>query len=215
MNLKSASTTVLLGCVGLALVAALAWLGLIGPALGDLAETNESRRAAQDRNDAMRLELARLRGQAEDLPAREALGNELQEMFPPTAAQATFFAQLAGITAAAGIGPEDVTTLSPGVPTILEADPSNPSGDLATTQSASGATVDPPTQVSDIAVQTIELQVNGDYDALIEVLDGIERLRRAFLVDTVDVDAGEERGLTLSVGGRIFVAPAVMPAVVP
>jgi hypothetical protein len=214
MNLKSAPMTILLGAVALLALAALGWIGLIGPALGDLGETGEARTAAQDRNHKMRLDLTRLRAQAEDLPASDALAAELDTMFPPTADQPGFFAQLADITDAAGIPPRDVVALSPGVPTV-PGDPAAAGAPVPVDQTggAGGETESAETvSVADVAVQDVEVQVTGDYAALTEVLQGIERMPRAFLLDTVSLLEDEENGLSLSITGRTFVAPPLQPA---
>jgi hypothetical protein len=210
MNLKSAPATILLGTLGLLLLSALGWVALIGPALGDLGEIEESRTGVQDRNHAMRLELTRLRHQAEELPASDALAADLDATFPPTADQPGFFAQLSDVTDAAGIPARDVTVLSPGVPVVPVAGADAGAVPVAPVE---GEEV-PDAAIGDLAVQLVEVTVKGDYAALTRVLEGIEDMPRAFLLDQVSVTGGEEESaeLVLTVSGRTFVAPPLRPA---
>lgn len=208
MNLKSAPATILLGVLGLLVLAGLGWVGLIGPALSDRSATDDARAQAQDANQAMRLELARLRQQADDLPTTDALAADLDTMFPATADQPGFFEQVSDIATQAGVGPRDVTVLSPGVPVILESDPA---AAAATGTTAPEAGTAPSVSASDLAIQEVTIGVNGSYDQLVEVLDGIEKMPRAFLVGSIDLAADDTRGMTLTVVGSTFVAPPLKP----
>lgn len=207
MDLKSAPVTILLGSVGLILLGALGWVALIGPAVGELGTTGTTRTETQDRNHAMRLELARLRKAADDLESTDALAGRLDEMYPATADQPGFFAQLSDVTEGAGVKPSQVTVLSPGVPTVPP-----PAG---APQDAPAP--DPAVTPGVVAEQVVEVAVQADYATLAEVLEGIENMPRAFLVDTVTLASdGDDEGkgapqLTLTVTGRTFVAPQLRP----
>lgn len=200
MNLKSAPATILLGSLGMLLLVAIAWVGLIGPALDDRSAAAESRTESLDRTQAMRLQLATLRKQAEDLPTTDELAADLDTVFPATADQPGFFAQVSVITDRTGISPEDVTLLSPGVPTVAGADP-NATPDPAAAAAAAAS-------VSSVAVQSVTVAVTGDYYQMTEVLRGLEQMPRAFLVSSIDLSADQESGsMTLNVVGSTFVAP--------
>jgi Tfp pilus assembly protein PilO len=212
MNLKSAPATILLGSAGLLLLAALGWVALLGPALGDLGATDASRIEAQDRNQAMRLELARLRQQAESLPETDAMADRLDDVFPPTADQPGFFAQVSAVTENAGIPAGDVAVLSPGVPEVPVA-PGAPPADAAPAE-GTAAPEDAPVAVSagTVAEQVVTVEVRGSYEELTRVLEGVEEMERGFLVTTANFAASEDGVLTLTLVGRTFVAPPLAPA---
>lgn len=131
MNLKSAPATVLVGSAGLVLLVLAGWLGLIGPALTSIGEVDTARADAQARYGTLRLQLVELRRQAEELPATGEHAAELDRIFPPTADQPGFFAQVTAAADRAGIPAGDVTTVSPDVPVLVSTDPDAPAGDPA------------------------------------------------------------------------------------
>jgi Tfp pilus assembly protein PilO len=203
MNVRSAQATVLLGALGLALLAALGWVGLVGPALGDVGAADDARTQTQDANQAKRVELARLRRESEDLPTTDALAAELDAIFPATADQPGLFAEVSRVARAAGVAPDDVTGLTAGAPVILGEDPAAPPAAPTDTP-----TVHDPTET---ALQTVTVVVRGDYGELSRVLRGLEEMPRAFLVASADITAEEDDVLTLTVVGATFVAPPLEP----
>ncbi len=163
MNLRSVSATLALGALGLAAVAALGWLLLLGPVTGNISAVDEQRLQAQDRAVQMRTQLGALRRVAEDLPGLEREAGELSGIFPPTADQPGFFADVTKAADTAGIGPDDITTLSPSVPVL-------PSADDAPDPAAASA-------ASQLAVQEVSIIADGTYDQLAAMLANLEEPR--------------------------------------
>lgn len=202
MDLKTVRATVALGVAGLLVLTATAWFTLVGPLVGEIGRTGEAQTEAQDQNDTKRLQLVSLRRQAEDLPTTHALADEVEAVWPPTADQPAFFAQVSEAAAAAGIAPDDLTTLSPGVPTVVLRDAEgNP-------LPATGSVADAEATVTSrsVAVQTVAISVTGDYDQLARLLERLERMPRALLTSSVEL-ATQENGFDLTVTGSTFVAP--------
>ncbi|WP_134766823.1 hypothetical protein [Nocardioides sp. 1609] len=211
MNLKSAPATLLLGALGLALLLGLGWMALIGPAMGAIGENGDARLAAQDRAGAMTVQLAKLRRQAEELPETDRQAARLTEMWPATADQPGFFAQVSDAATDAGIGLEDVTVLSPGAPQRVGVDPGAAPAEPGTEAPAVG--------IGDLAVQDVTIGAQGTYAELSTLLARLEKMPRAFLIGSVTLGAetgdAETDALSLTVVGRTFVAPPLDPPPVP
>ncbi len=214
MNLKSVPVTIMLGAIGLAALVALGWFALVSPALGAISANGEARLLAQDRANGMNVQLMELRRQAEDLPETDKQARELDQLWPATADQPGFFAQVTEAADAAGIAPDALTVLSPGVPVI--AVPAAEDGAVA--PAPADGTVDPsaevPVTVSDVANQEVTIEAEGDYDELTEFLAELESMDRSFLIVTSSFasDPGSTDRPTISVVGKTFVAPPLDPA---
>ncbi len=204
MNLKSAPVTILLGVVGLVLLTALGWVALIGPAVGAIGEADDAHIEAEDRNAAMSVQLSKLRQQAEDLPRTQLLAKKLDTMFPPTADQPGFFAQVKDAVAKTGIDPNDVTALTLGVPVVFD-----PSADTSVAAEPAEGDEAPKPEVGDVAVQTVSVGAEGSYEELSELMGHLETMDRAFLIGSVDLTLGSETDtdLTMTVTGAMYVAP--------
>jgi Tfp pilus assembly protein PilO len=199
VNLKSPTATLMLGALGLVLLAALGWVTLIGPAFGKISETDQARVETQDRNSAMGLQLATLRRQTADLPRLQKLARRLDQVFPPTADQPGFFAAVTEAAADAGIAERDVKVLSPSVPERL-VDPAE-----AAAAAEEGAT-QPKADVGDLAVQTVTIDVAGTYDQFVALLDNLETMKRGILITSVGLNV-EDESTSLVITGSTFVAP--------
>ncbi len=204
MNLKSAPVTILLGVVGLVLLTALGWIALIGPAVGAIGEAGDAHTEAEDRNVAMSVQLSKLRQQAEDLPRTQLLAEKLDTMFPPTADQPGVFAQVKDAAAQTGIDPGDVTTLTLGVPVLVDL---TAAGSTPTEPAVGGAA--PEAEVGDVAVQTVSVGAVGTYEELSELMGQLATMDRAILVGSVDLSAGGETSaeLIMNVSGTMYVTP--------
>lgn len=217
MNLRSTTATAVLGTLLLLLVAAASWLLLLGPATERVGEQREAAADAADRSRLLSTQLARLQARAEDLSGTERADARLAALFPATADQPGFFAQVGAVAREAGYAPSDITSLSPTAPTPVAAPVEPPAaadtGADATdaADDAGDAAAEPaPAAAPDLAVQTVTMTLTGGYDEARRLLRGLERLDRAFLVRSVAL-AGEAGSptLTLSVSGTTFVAPPV------
>ena len=208
MNLRSASATGLIGGLLVLVVAALGWVLLLGPATAHVSEQREAAEAAADRSTLLAAQLARLQAQAQDLGDTEEAEERLAALFPPTADQPGFFAQVGKAALEAGYSPAEITSLSPSAPTPLappvpEAAPVE--GETATDPASAAAAVP-----ADLATQTVTMTLTGSYDEARRLLAGLERLDRAYLLRSVSLsgEAGSS-SLTLSISGVTYVAPPV------
>lgn len=234
MNLKTVPATIALGSAGLALMTAGAWFTVAGPTLSSINEAGSAHSEAQDRTDNLNLQLAGLRRQAADLPQTEAIAKRLSKVWPATADQPAFFAQINDAALDAGIAPEDITQLSPSVPEIIvRKTEAAPAAVTAATSDAPApaAPTDPadiPVTTRSVAVQDITVAVTGDYDELSQFMENLEGMPRGLLVRTLTVTTGAEQGagdsttqgapvpvITLTVVGSTFVAPPLEQATAP
>ncbi len=195
MNLRTPGATKILGALALLLIAGAGWTFVVGPKTTELAEVQEQTQAARDQNDLLALQLVRLQQQAAALDDTRAVAAALADKFPPTADQPGMFAQVTSAAADAGIGPKDVTALTPTPPTVGGVDP-------ATGAAPEGAT--PAT----LARQTVTVSITGSYAETEELLENLEGLPRAYLVGSVQVGGGSDPGLfTTTITGEMFVMP--------
>lgn len=193
MNFRTASGTLVLGGLGLLVVAALGWLLLLGPVTGKISAVGEERVQAQDRAVLMRSQLNSLRLLTGDIPDISTQAAELDRVFPPTADQPGFFSAVTKAAEDAGIPASDITTLSPGVPVVPGGEPGAPvvEGDAL-----------PDAQ---LALQEVTITAVGSYDQLAQLMANLEDLDRALLVASASMAADDEQ-LTLTLVGTTFVA---------
>lgn len=206
MNLRSASATALVGGLLLLVVSALGWVLLLGPATARVSEQREAAEAAADRSSLLATQLARLQAEAEDLGDTEDAEERLAALFPPTADQPGFFAQVGKAALEAGYSPAEITSLSPSAPTPL----APPADASATPVEGEEPAAVPAAVPADLATQTVTMTLTGSYDEARKLLAGLERLDRAYLVRSVSLsgEAGSS-SLTLSISGVTYVAPPV------
>jgi hypothetical protein len=203
VTLASARTNLVLGLVVLLLVAAVAWLALLGPTLGAIGAAREDLTDRTDTNALLRVRLHALEKRAADLSEVHASARELTTVFPATADQPGFFALIDEAAADAGISPEQITTLSPAAPLPAGTDPA---------AAAEGAPVDG--TVAPLAVQEVTVILTAGYDQARELLARLESMDRAFLVRSLavvrDRSGGDDAAAgttTVTITGRTYVAP--------
>lgn len=195
MNLRSAAATKALGALALVLIAGAGWLLVVGPKTTELTEVQEQTQTARDQNDLLLLQLTRLRQQAAALDETRKVAAALAAKFPPTADQPGMFAQVTSAAADAGIGPQDVTALTPTPPTVGGVDP-------ATGAAPTGSAP------ANLARQTVTVSVTGSYAETQKLLENLEGLPRAYLVASVQVGGGSDPSqFTTTVTGEMFVMP--------
>lgn len=205
MNLRTVPATLIIGGVALVAALGLGWMLLLGPLVGDIGEASQGRTDAQDRNSGMTLKLSQLQQQADELPQTQQTAEQLTAIFPPTADQPGFFAEVADAATDAGIDPRDILSLDPEAPQFLDpavVDPDSPA----------------PNVDEQIAVQNVTISLKGTYVQLSSVLANLEKMDRAYLVQSVDLvqsDGEQKNDLTLTVVGATFVAPPLGPAPTP
>ena len=195
MNLKTPGATKILGALALLLIVGAGWSFVVGPKTSELADVQEQTQAARDQNDLLALQLVRLQQQAAALDETREVADALADKFPPTADQPGMFAQVTSAAADAGIGPKDVTALTPTPPTVGGVDP-------ATGAQPEGAAP------GNLARQTVTVSIAGSYAETQELLENLESLPRAYLVGSVQVGGGSDPGLfTTTITGEMFVMP--------
>lgn len=194
MNLHTVGATRAQGALALVVIAALAWLLLIGPARAELGGMRESVVETADANALRGVQLLALEKQAQDLGNVDDAADDLATLFPPTADQPGFFALVDAAASAAGIPLDQVTALAPGLPTA-------PTGQ------------DPAT--ARLAEQTVTIDVEADEARLRRLLAELESMDRSFLVRSVTLTGGTETGTAarVSIQGSLYVAvPLERPA---
>lgn len=206
MNLRSASSTMLLGILAIVLVLVANWMLLISPVLGDTSAAKDATSTAQDRNRTMAAEVAALESQQRNLSDYEDAAAELETLFPPTADQPGFFAAVTRAAGAAGIPADKVTAVSPTAPQLLDASGQPIPEDAATSTDAPVAT--------DVAVQTVSVTAEGVYGQIQQLLANLEGMERTFEVTSLEISTGSDGAegstaagtLTVSITGSTYVA---------
>jgi Tfp pilus assembly protein PilO len=199
MDLGTPKATKALGGISLLAVAAASWVLAVGPQTSKLNETRAEVESARQQNEVLTQQLGQLRQQRTQLTATRQDARRLAEQFPPTADQPGLFREVTEAAVAAGIGPKGVTTLAPTPPVI------------GGTQN--GVPAVPPTGGNGLlASQTVSVSVTGSYDQTQTLLENLEHMPRAFLIDSVSLSGGEgETGAvyTTTITGQMFVMPPV------
>src|SRR4051794_27143982 len=175
----------LLGIVAIALIVVASWMLLISPVLGDTSSTKDSISTAQDRNQVMTKQVVALKAQQRNLSTYQAVARQLETLFPPTADQPGFFAAVTEAAGAAGIPADNVTTLSPSAPQLLD-----PTGQPIPSDAAAAG--DDAPVATDVAEQTVSVTAEGSYDQIQQLLANLEGMERAFTVTSLDVATGSE-----------------------
>lgn len=195
MNLSSPAATKVLGALALLGIAVASWFLALGPQASAISETHAAIADTGDQNDHLRLQLAALKKQEQELPAIEEQDQALEELFPRTADQPGLFRQVSGAAARAGIAPGQVTTVAPTAPTLGAAE-------------AEGVGLPAASTSADLARQTVIITVEASYSATERLLDSLEDTPRAYLMTSLSVSTGSRPGLFLTtVTGDMFVMP--------
>lgn len=195
MKLHTPTATKVLGALALLVIAAGAWFLVLGPQARTISETQAAISGARDQNDMLRVQLATLRKQERELPARMAEDRLLEDLFPRTADQPGLFQQVSSAATSAGIPPGNVTTVAPTAPVVGGGQ-------------SEGAALPAASEEADLARQTVTITVEADYSATQRLLDHLEEMPRAYLVNSLSVSTGTARGSYLTtVTGDMFVMP--------
>ena len=209
MNSSSSSRTLVIGAVSLLAVAALGWFLLISPAMGKVSATRQETENAQQRSASLSAQVATLQKQQRELPAVRKLAATLEQIIPTTADQPGFFAAVNRAARQAGIAPGHVKTLSPTAPQVLDANgqPVDTSAAVPAAPAASGTST-----VGDVAEQTVAVIVDADEAQTERLLQNLETMPRAFVVQSLEISTGGSEGdnsstLTVSISGTTYVAP--------
>nr|MCW2728355.1 hypothetical protein [Aeromicrobium sp.] len=196
MELHTPRATKIIGVVTLLLIAAVSWTLVIGPEVSRLSEVRTQIQDTRDQNDVLRVQLARLVKQSNDLDDVRTTAEALAAKFPPTADQPGLFEAVTEAAVEAGIGGDGITTLAPSPP-------------VAGGESAAGVPAPPPAGSGQLARQAVSISIEGSYQQTVRLLDNLEQMERAYLVTSVSLNGGAEDGFTTTLTGDMFVMPPV------
>lgn len=196
MNLSTPGATKIVGALSLLVVAGLGWTFVVGPETTALSDVRLEIESTRDQNDTLAIQLIGLERQAEQLGETRRTAEALARQFPPTADQPGLFESVTAAAVDAGIGAKGVTTLAP-TPPVIGGDP-NAGVQL---DQAGGA---------QLARQTVSVSVTGTYDETRRLLENLEQIPRAYLINSVTLGGGGDQGAyTTTIAGDMFVMPPV------
>jgi hypothetical protein len=203
MNVRSPAGTKILGALALVMVAALGWLLVLGPAIGELDEVRTQMSEARNQKDVLNHQLTLLREQQRTLPQTSAASAALTVKFPATADQPGLFESVSEAVADAGIPAESLTALTPTPPVV------------GTGDEAAGVVLPAEEAPGNLATQTVTVSVESTYDEARQLLANLESMPRAYLVTSLTVTADEAAGqFSTTITGDMFVMPlAAVPDV--
>ncbi|NYD42864.1 hypothetical protein [Nocardioides panaciterrulae] len=197
MDLSTPNATKVVGGLSLLVVAAASWMLAVGPETGKLADARAEVDSARQQNTVLAQQLTQLQQQRSQVAATRRTARKLALKFPPTADQPGLFQQVTDAAVAAGIGPKGVTTLAPSPPVIGGTE--------------NGVPAVPPAGGSHLlASQTVSVSVTGTYDQTQQLLENLEHMPRAYLINSVSLSGGGTDGaFTTTIAGQMFVMPPV------
>jgi hypothetical protein len=204
MTHRTVRGTALIGSLTLVLVAVGGWLLFLGPATGALHAARQELIDSRDANALLQARLSGLQQQAAQLGVVAETETRLATVFPTTADQPGFFRLVDRAASEAGIPPTQITTLSPAAPVLLLP--------VVADAPATGDPVSSPD--SQLATQTVTVNVDTSYAAAARLLANLEEMDRALLIHSVEISS-EATGpdVTMSITGSTFVAaPVPAPA---
>jgi Tfp pilus assembly protein PilO len=213
--------TTVIGSALLVLALVVAWMFVLSPRSDAITKVNDEKVIAESANSALRNKIQTLRMREQQLPELRQVSKALDRRFPPSAQQAKLFKMITSAAAAAGIAPQYVTGLTIDPPSAL----------------ASAATAQLPgvaAPVGQIAGQKVTINVSGSPSEVRSFVANLEKLPRAFAVDTIQLAAtapaaatsttpGAAAGnvsvapdaQTVTITGNMFVMPKVIDPLVP
>jgi Tfp pilus assembly protein PilO len=230
-------TILVLGSLILAGLIAISWLFVLSPRMDRPAAIAAQTEAVQAQTSRLQGEVTRLTAVKRDLPARVARFGRLRGSFPTTAElpavlnQIRASAQDAGVTVqalessapvlvapASGTAAPDAATPDAGAAagqtgqtgTPAAGQPAAPAASAAG-QPAEGSVglATPGAADGKLATMPMSVTVSGSYASLSRFLGAAEHLPRAWLIDTIDAQGGQESGaageITLTASGNMFV----------
>jgi Tfp pilus assembly protein PilO len=188
-------------------IAAVAWFVVLSPRLDRAASVRASATQLQDANLNLSSQYNRSLTQAKEAPAAAAEAQALFAKMPQTADLPAVLDQITAAATTAGINPNDVSSLTTGIPVPVTATGTDPTAEKTT------------------GVQLARLDVGvtaeGSREQSLTFLDNLQALDRVLLVTSnqvtsvsqVDGVAAADRE-TLQVGGSMFVLQSKLPDLV-
>jgi type IV pilus assembly protein PilO len=192
-------TVTILSVVALVGITALAWFLLIGPRLAEADEISAQVEQSETGNLQLRNRVNQARTQVAQAPAAAAEAQKLFATMPQAAELPTVLRQITEAAQAAGIDPAAIQVISTAVP-------------IATGVAAQGAS-----GVS-LAEMDIGITVSGNRQSLLDFLDNLQALDRAFLITATQVSGAAlndpAAGESLTMRGTMFVLQSELPDLV-
>lgn len=203
MNLNRVRLTRLISAVLLVALTAIAWLFVLQPRQGVLAQADADLLAARDQQAALVSRSAQLRQLLAQAPDIAASAQALFEAVPQTAELPALLEQITTAATDAGIAAEDISVINTSIPVpIADADP-------AAAQAAEELGV----SLGSIAV---DVSVTGSADELLAFQGNLENLERALVIESVSMSASQDQtqAQTMSIAGRLFILRSKLPDLV-
>lgn len=193
-------TVAILGILGVIALAVLAWFLLLSPRLSKADEVATQVEQVETSNLQLRNRVNQARAQVEQAPAAAAEAQELFATMPRAAELPTVLRQITDAAQQAGIGPTAIQVISTTVPV------------------AAGPVAAEGTSGVSIANMDIGITVSGTRANLLDFLDNLQALDRAFLITSTQVSAAAQNveggDESLQVQGSMFVLQSELPDLV-
>lgn len=171
----------LIGGIGSVLLLLIGYFLIISPARGQLDELTTATADQEARNQQLSANLAQLKQQVAEVPAKIKEIEAVQAKMPAEMEQPALVRSLERAAATAGVS---LTNISASTPTAIEGAPGN----------------------LELVELPYTMNATGAYSQLKTFVSELERLERAFLLTTLTVAGGSEDvgALTLDLSGRFF-----------
>lgn len=210
--------SVLAAVLVLAVLAA-GWFLLVSPKRGDAAALRDQKTQMDGQNASLQNQIAQLKAEAKDLPKMQAQLAVIHQQIPSDPQLPKMVRDLTALAKSSGA---ELFSIGPSAPVLLNtataagasaAAATTTSGTTSTTASAAAAV--PTSQLYQVPVI---IKASGDYYELVQFLNGVENLRRAYLFGNIDVSANQNfsadkvpdspptGALVMTLTGRVFVA---------
>ena len=214
----------LLAAVLVLAVLAAGWFLAISPKRGDAAALKVKAQQQQSANATLQTQIAQLKEEAKDLPKLQAKLALIRVQLPSDPQLPRLLRDFSGLAKTSGV---TIQALEPSEPTALtpaatSATPTATGTSTGTTaKTGTSATLGAASATPSLYQVPLQIKVTGSYYELEQFLNGVEGLRRPFLSTGVDITTATGSGgssgsstlsagdLTLTLNGRVFVAPPV------
>ncbi|NLT54105.1 MAG: hypothetical protein GXX79_05965 [Actinomycetales bacterium] len=177
-----------------------AWFLLVSPRQARASELSDQTVAAEQGNQSLQIEIARLKEQANELPNRQADLKALQEQMPQTPDLPKLVRDLDVMATLSGVQIREIVRGTPaslpltGVETAT-ATRAAPAGSGAQGAAPAPAAAAPTTVTGPLVGIPVKVVVAGDYfEAAVFIRKLQSEMRRAFLVNTIDVSPDDKAG---------------------
>lgn len=191
-------------------VAAGAWFGALSPRISEAASLTDQTVSVRSATTAQQAQLHKLQDMAAHSEADAARAQELFASMPKQADLPEVLDAISAAASRAGIGAAGVQSITPGVPIPLQAVASN----SAPTDAAAAAAA----QALGVHIAKLDLSVTvvGTRDQLLEFIDQLDGLDRAFLVNGTVLTSSPtgDAQESLNVTGTMFVLQSFLPDLV-